>query len=157
MPDEFAEWKAEQSASWLRYMRDVKYDVARLQDEVEVARSLALPQGIDYTRPVVSSSPSADAIPNAVIRLQSLTADYIVELGNYMEELIDARERVNSLADSRHRAIITLYYLNGHTWATVAEKMNYSVDRCMQLRTEALPLLFDHLPREWKPMIPSAI
>lgn len=154
---EFDEWKAEQAAKWLRHMRDVKYDVAKLQDEVEVARSLALPQGLDYSSVKVTTSPNADAIPNAVIRLQSLTADYIVELNSYMDELMGARECINRLSDSRHRAVIALYYLNGHTWATVADKLHYSEERCRQLRTEALPLLFDYLPREWKPMIPRAI
>lgn len=154
------EWElytAECSRNWLEHMRDLKHDIAKLQDEVDVARSLALPQGVDYSRTKVTTSPTDDQIPNAVIRLHGLVSDYICELDAYMGELMDARERVNMLEDSRHRAVLTLYYLSGHTWATVAEKLHYSEVHCKELRTEALPLLYEHVPRQWRPMIPPAL
>lgn len=154
------EWElytAECSRNWLEHMRDLKHDIAKLQDEVDVARSLALPQGVDYSRSKVTTSPTADQIPNAVIRLHGLVADYIVELDAYIDELMDARQRVNMLEDSRHRAVLTLYYLNGHSWQTVAEKMHYAEGWCFEIRNEALPLMYEYLPRQWKPIIPRAL
>ena len=153
---EFEAWKAEQSQRWLNHLRDVKHDISRLEDEIAVARSLALPSGIDYTVPYVRSSPSADAIPNAVARLEGMIADYCVALDAYLDELQDARERVACLCDARHREVLTLYYLSGHSWATVSDKAGYSEIWCKQLRDEALPLVYDHIPPEWRTMIPRA-
>ena len=46
---EFDEWKAEQAAKWLEHVRSLALDVARIQDRVDVLRSLAMPSGIDYS------------------------------------------------------------------------------------------------------------
>ena len=155
--DEWTLYTSVCARNWLEHMRDLKHDIAKLQDEVEVARSLALPQGVDYQRTKVSTSPSTDAIPNAVIRLHGLIADYVCELDAYVGELEDARERVNRLEDARHRAVLTLYYLNGHSWQTVADKTHYDMHYCMQLRDDALPLMYEHIPPMWRPIIPRAL
>ena len=156
MADEYAEWKAEQAARWLRHIRDLKHDISRLEDDIEVQRSLALPSGIDYTRPVVSSSPSADAIPNAVARLEEAIAEYTTELVGYLEEKEQARGCINMLDDARHRAVLSLYYVNGHSWATVADKVGYAVEYCMAIRSDALPRVYEVMPREWRTRIPRA-
>ena len=155
--DEWTLYTSECARNWLEHMRDLKHDIAKLQDEVEVARSLALPQGVDYSRTKVTTSPTADQIPNAVIRLHGLIADYVCELDAYVGELEDARERVNRLEDARYRKVLTLYYLNGYTWHDVAIKANYAEYSCRRLRDEALPLMYEHLPRQWKPIIPRAL
>lgn len=164
MADEYAEWKAEQAARWLRHIRDLKHDISRLEDDIEVQRSLALPSGIDYSRPVVMSSPSADAIPNAVARLEESIARYATELVGYLDEKEQARACIGMLGDARYRAVLSLYYINGHSWATVGEKLKkldggrftYSSEYCRHLRNDALPLVYDVMPGEWKTPIPRA-
>lgn len=157
MADEYAEWKAEQAARWLRHVRDLKHDISRLEDDIEVQRSLALPSGIDYSRPVVSSSPSADAIPNAVARLEESVARYATELVGYLDEKEQARACIGMLDDARHRAVLSLYYVNAHSWLTVSKTMHYEVSWCRRLRDEALPLVHDVMPREWRTMVPPAM
>ena len=156
MTDEFAEWKAEQAAKWLRHIRELKHTIARIEDEIEVQRSLMLPGGIDYQRPVVSASPSADAIPNAVARLDEMVGEYMTELAGYVDEVGDARRCVSMLSDGRHRNVVTYYYLLGYPWIVVGDKMGYAPDWCRQLRDDALPLVYDVMPREWKQPIPRA-
>jgi len=153
---EFDEWKAEQAAKWLRHIRELKHDIARLEDDIEVQRSLALPSGIDYSRPSVQTSPSQDAIPNAVIRLEESIAQYTTELVGYLDEKQQARECISRLGDARYRAVLSLYYINGHSWETVGEKVGYSEVHCKELRSEALPLVYEVMPREWRTMVPRA-
>lgn len=153
---EFDEWKAEQAAKWLRHIRELKHDIARLEDDIEVQRSLALPSGIDYSRPSVQTSPSQDAIPNAVIRLEESIAQYTTELVGYLDEKQQARECISRLGDARYRAVLSLYYINGHSWATVGEKVGYSEVHCRELRLEALPSVYDVMPMEYKTQIPRA-
>lgn len=156
MADEYAEWKAEQAAVWLRYVRELKHTISRIEDEIEVQRSLALPSGIDYSKPVVMTSPSADAIPNAVARLDEMIGEYMTELAGYVDELDAARRCVAMLADSKHRNVVTYYYLLGYPWLIVGEKMGYAPDYCRRVRDAALPLVYDVMPREWKRPIPRA-
>ena len=154
--DEWSEFKAEQAVGWLRHIRELKHDIARLEDDIEVQRSLALPSGIDYSRPSVQTSPSQDAIPNAVIRLEESIAQYTTELVGYLDEKQQARECISRLGDARYRAVLSLYYINGHSWATVGDKVGYDVDYCMRLRNESLPTVYDVMPREWRTIIPRA-
>ena len=156
MADEYAEWKAEQAARWLRHVRELKHDISRLEDDIEVQRSLALPSGIDYSREKVSASPNRDAIPDAVARLDESIAHYTTELVAYLDEKERARDCINMLDDARHRAVLSLYYVNGHSWETVGVKMGYASDWCRQLRDESLPLVYEVMPREWRTPIPRA-
>lgn len=156
MADEYAEWKAEQAARWLRHIRDLKHDISRLEDDIEVQRSLALPSGIDYSRPKVSTSPSADAIPNAIIRLEESIAEYMTELVGYLDEKREARDCIAKLSDARYRAVLGLYYINGHSWDGVGDKLGYDRDWCMELRRQSLPLVYDVMPMEWRTAIPRA-
>ena len=157
MADEYAEWKAEQAARWLRHVRELKHDISRLEDDIEVQRSLALPSGIDYSRTKVSTSPSADAIPNAVARLDDAIAQYTTELVGYLDERDEARACIGMLGDARHRAVLSLYYVNGHSWPTVSNIMHYEISWCMRIRDDALPLMYEHLPAQWRPKIPTAL
>ena len=156
MTDEFADWKAAQAARWLRHVRELKHDISRLEDDIEVQRSLALPSGIDYGREKVSASPNPDAIPEAVARLEDAIAHYTTELVGYLDEKERARECINMLEDARHRAVLNLYYVNGHSWQTVGYKVGYSEVHCKELRSEALPLVYEVMPREWRTPIPRA-
>lgn len=156
MTIEYEEWKAEQAAAWLRHIRELKHDIARLEDDIEVQMSLALPRGIDYSVPKVAASPNRDAIPDAVARLEEAVAGYCTELVGYLDEKEQARDCINRLDDPRHRAVLSLYYVNGHSWATVGEKVGYSEVHCKELRSEALPSVYEVMPREWRTMIPRA-
>lgn len=161
---EFDEWKAEQAAKWLEHVRSLALDVARIQDRVDVLRSLAMPSGIDYSRPVVSSSPSADAIPNAVVKLMDAMREYLDQLDAYVYESMDAARRIEEIGDGRYRAVLSLYYVSGNTWEQVGEKLKkwdngkftYSPEYCRHLRNDALPFVYDVMPREWRTQIPRA-
>ena len=154
---EYDEWRAEQAVAWLDHVRGLAHDVARLKDKVDVMRALALPSGIDYTLPKVSTSPSADAIPNAVARLIDSIGDYCAQLEAYVEEAHDADMRLSSIGDWRYRDVLIRYYVDGMSWREVGDRVGYVPDHCMRLRDEALPLVFDVMPREWRTPLPPAL
>lgn len=154
--DEWSEFKAEQAADWLEHVRRLEHDAATAQDRVDVLRSLALPSGIDYSLPSVQTSPSADAIPNAVAKLVDAMGDYVDKLDAYATESIDAAKRLQEIGDSRYRCVLMLYYVNGRTWEQVGATLKYAPEYCRHLRNDALPLVYDIMPREWRTMIPRA-
>ena len=153
---EWEKFKAEQAAAWLEHVRELALDVAKTQDRVDVLRSMALPSGIDYTAPVVSTSPTADAIPNAVAKLVDAMGEYLDQLEAYVEESMDAGRRIAEIEDGRYRAVLVAYYMNGRTWEQVGYALNYDPNYCRELRNDALPLVYDVMPREWRTPIPRA-
>lgn len=152
---EFESWKAAEAAAYLKGVRQSSLDVRRLQDEIDVQRSL-LPSGMDVSRAKVRTSPQPDALELAAIRVIEMVEQYVTELAGYVEMQRDAHDAVRRMGDARHRAVLTLYYIDGHSWETVGEKLGYSVDWCKELRAQALPLFWDVMPRHGKTMVPRA-
>lgn len=154
MTGEFDTWKAQEAAAYLNRVRRSSLDVRRIQDEIEVQRSL-LPSG-DLTREKVRSSPNPDALELAALAVLDLIEQYVTELAEYVELQREAHEAVKQLADARHRAVLTLYYIDGHSWEMVGRMLHYSSEHAKRLRTEALPLFWNVMPRHARTMLPRA-
>ena len=82
--------------------------------------------------------------------------DYVDKLDAYATESIDAAKRLQEIGDSRYRCVLMLYYVNGRTWEQVGATLKYAPEYCRHLRNDALPLVYDIMPREWRTMIPRA-
>ena len=152
--DEIASWKAQEAARYLDMVRHVSLDLRRIQDEIEVQRSL-LP-GMDYSREKVSKSPNPDSLELAALRVLDLIEAYCVEQAEYIEMQYEAHQAVKRMEDARYRAVLTLYYITGHSWETVGDKLGYTPNHCQDLRQEALPLFWDVMPKEHKTNLPRA-
>lgn len=156
MPEmtEYESWKAMEAAEYLNAVRRSCLDVKRLQDEIEMQRSL-LPPGMD-TAERVKSSPSPDKLELAALRIIEMVEQYTTELMEWVEMQRDAHEAVRKLEDARYRAVLTLYYLDGHSWETVGDRIGYEWNYCRELRTQALPLFWEAMPRHAKTNVPRA-
>lgn len=151
---EFESWKAMEAAEYLNRVRRSCLDVKRLQDEVETQHSLLMP-GTDYGMKV-QSSPHHDRMEQAAIRIMEMEEQYTSELFEWIDLQREAHEAVRKMADSRHRAVLTLYYLDGHSWETVGDRIGYEWNYCRELRTQALPLFWEVMPKDAKTMLPRA-
>lgn len=151
---EFESWKAMEAAEYLNRVRRSCIDIKRLQDEVETQRSLLMP-GTDYGMKV-QSSVHHDRMEQAAIRIMEMEEQYTSELFEWIDLQREAHDAVKKMADSRHRAVLTLYYLDGHSWETVADRIGYEWNYCRELRTQALPLFWDVMPKDAKTMLPRA-
>lgn len=122
-------------------------------------------RGLDYSTAHVSTSPSPDAIPNAII-----AADEMYELyGN----LRDSAARYASTAEMALAAMenqggaraLSLYYLtfdaNGKrrydTWEKVCVEMSYSEDGMKALVRRAKLELYDLMPHTERPRTERAV
>ena len=152
--DEFDSWKAHEALSWLRYVRSEHLKTVALQDEIDVMRSLAL-SGQDTTREKVQQQPR-DQVAEAASRLIEMTREFCAQLATIADISWDAHSRLMRLEDARYTQVLVLYYVDGNTWAAVADKMGYEPETCMGLRTEALPYVWDVMPAEWRTAIPRA-
>lgn len=151
---EFESWKAMEAAEYLNRVRRSCIDIKRLQDEVETQRSLLMP-GTDYGMKVQSST-HHDRMEQSAIRIMEMEEQYTSELFEWIDLQREAHEAIRKMADSRHRAVLTLYYLDGHSWETVGDRIGYEWNYCRELRTQALPLFWEVMPKDAKTMLPRA-
>ena len=159
---EFDSWKAQEAAAYLNRVRKTLLDIQRLQDEIDVQYSL-LPPGLDYTRDRVKTPLRPDGVERAVMRIFDLIETYASELSECVEQRLMAVRAIDKLEDVRYKAVLTMYYVNGHSWEEIGTKpdgrpglLSYSVQYCKELRAEALPLFWDVMPNEEKTRIPRA-
>lgn len=104
----------------------------------------------------VVTSPSADAIPNAVIKLQKLICEYVTDLSEYVDEI---RVFVGCLdqLDCKQAKALHARYVKVMMWKQIAAEMGYSKARIYQLREDGLIALYDVMPEFWRSkVIPDA-
>ena len=151
-----------------RWLENVSRAVERRFDfEAQKDAMMALAdnlRGMDYSRPQVRTSPSQDAIPDAII-----AAEEMGELYGHLRD--DAARRVGqaetALAAMENTAgarALSLYYLsfdaNGRrrfdTWERVCVEMHYTYDGLMKLIRRAKLELYDLMPHTDRPRIDRA-
>lgn len=157
MTEEFDKYKRRQAAAWLESVAKLREHCAALQTEIDdVRQSASGLSGMDYSAPAVSKSPSADSIPNAVVRIQSLISDYCTELASSLEERKKAHDALARMEDKAHASALRRHYLAGQPWELVCVEMGYSWDGMMKLRRRALVEAYDVMPVDRRdPMHPA--
>ena len=159
MDEELQRYRIEQAEAWLSKVRKTVGYARRITADAEaiMARADNL-RGMDYSAVNVQTSPSADAIPDAII-----LAD---EMGEAMEAISEsARERVTGAAralaemeDPTEATCLTLYYVEAYdTWERVCVAMHYSYDGMMKLRRRALVSAYSVMPHSERDPMPPAI
>lgn len=158
--DEARRWRRHIVRTWLEHINVVALQLADHKRRLAEIRSIAEPRGIDYSAVRVSTSPSADAIPNAVARIDELEARYVTDIAGLDDELRDARIRMLCLTATQIRVIDARYMRGNSRRPTVKEtaaKLDYSADWVSRNELDALDALFHELPGDWRVKVPSAV
>lgn len=159
MNEELQRYRTEQAEAWLsKVRRAVGY--AKALEESAAAQFAAADnlKAMDYSAVRVTTTPTPDQIPNAVIAH--------IEAGKALGEVAaSASERVAQAAralaqmdDSIEAMCLQLYYVDAmDTWEHVCVKMHYSYDGMMKLRRRALLHAYDVMPHVERDSIPTAM
>ena len=150
MTPEYREARIECS---LRYLEEVRDLAVKHRANREYIRSLEEDAqgvgGIDYSRGMVSSSPSPDAVPNSVALLVEMKADAEADAAEYFERKREARRLLDEM-DGTYGRLLLLRYVTVLPWVRVAEALNYREDYCRAMRNDALNEFYDHLPTAYR-------
>lgn len=104
----------------------------------------------------VCTSPSADAIPNAVIKLQELIADYVIDLSEYVDEIQQFICCLDKI-DPKQAQALRSRYIKLLMWRQIADDMGYSMQHIYEIRNDALVALYDVMPEFWRSkLVPDA-
>ena len=158
MDEELQRYRSEQAHAYLERIRKLGEDCAALQDEVEDARDRASGlTGIDYTRDQVDSSPTDEAMVNAVSSIKRAIGDYAMKLAEYIDERKRASDAMMLMDDYTEARALRLRYLLNHDWEQVCVEMHYTYDGMMKLRRRALCSYWEKMPFSERDPMPPAL
>ena len=155
--DEYANYKIDQAHAYLERIRKMGEDCAALQAEVDDARDRAGGlKGIDYAKDRVKSSPTDDAMVDAIERIHVAIRDYVVKLSELLDVRKAASDALNLMDDYTEAKALRLRYICNWKWERICTEMNYTWDGMMTLRRRALNSYWDVMPlQERDPLQPA--
>ena len=144
------------SKRYLGRVRATIHTIEMIRSEIaEMERSLDGVGAVRYDREAVRSAPDDEGLLRRIERMESLRAEFADELDANLQAQADAHR---ALANVRQpwRALLTYRYLQGKTWADVADALNalpgvhYSEDYIRkEMHDNALVELFPFVPHEY--------
>lgn len=134
--------------SYAEYIKELSRRKARREEEIAHLRGeLGLSSSALDVK--VSTSPTADTIPDAVIRLQELIADYCTDLVEYTDEIRRFIACLDQIDNTQARAL-HMRYVRLLEWKQVADEMGYSEQHIYRFRASGLIALYDVMPTCWR-------
>ena len=131
--------------AWLEKCRKAVGYERTLRESAQAHYDLV--RGIDYSAVNVQSSPSADAVLNAVIAHEGIAAKLDAIADDAARRICDAAEALASMDDPTEAQCLHLYYIDAlDTWERVCEAMGYTRDGMATLRNRALLHAYDVMP-----------
>ena len=157
MDAELERYRREQSAAYLRRVRDAKRHIASLNAEVDELRALASGlAGIDYSRDNVSTSPPADTVPDAVINLMDLIEERVGMVRDYTRMMGECGRALAELGGV-HADVLRYRYVCDYQWERISSVTHYSEQWLYELHNQALVSFYDFMPTYERDPIPRAI
>lgn len=158
MDEEYERYRAEQAHAYLERIRKMGEDCSALQAQIDDAYSRAEGvTGIDYSAVRVSTSLSADAIPDAIAGLVERIRDYVADLSAYESERHEASQAMMRMGNQTEARALSYRYLLGWKWEHICGEMGYSWDGMMQIRRRALSDYWEVMPVNERDRVERAI
>ena len=127
----------ENPKEYLRQLHRLELCIEQRQEELNRLRELIGCHAIDYGDRV-QTSPSADSIPNEVIRRAELEADISRKIERFLQLKHKIINEIQSLDNAVYVKILYMRYVEYKSLDEIAEKMNYSYVHMKRLHGSAL-------------------
>ena len=142
------EAKIIKALSYAEHIKDLCIRKADREEEIEHLRGqMGLTSGALGDR--VSKSPTDDAIPNAVVKLQELIGEYVTDLSEWVDEIHRFTQYLAQL-DRIEEKVLWLRYVGLCRWGQIADQLGYSQRQLYRIRDHALVALYGVMPEPWR-------
>ena len=150
LDDEYVDYMRMWSKRYLQRVRAVVHTVAMIRSEMdELAGMLDGLGAVRYDREPVRGHADDEGLLRRIERFDSLRAELSDELDVNLQVQADAHRALRHVRQP-WRAVLTYRYLEGRSWADVAERSGYSEVHCRtELHDNGLVELFPHIPHEY--------
>lgn len=123
---------------YMHEIRQVRRKIKLLQEQIDRDRALAEGvKGISYDKDPVQTSPVQDRMTDIIAKIIETTDDLkeeIYRLQLMEEECVGLLSQLND----EHERALSLHYLDGKSWAKVAEALDYERTAIYDLKDRAL-------------------
>lgn len=130
----------ENPKEYLRQLHRLEVCIEQRQEELNRLRELIGCNAIDYGERV-QTSPSADSIPNEVIRRVELEADISRKIERFLQLKHKIINEIQSLDNAVYVSILYKRYVEYKSYKEIAAELKYNVSYVRQLHSKALNLL----------------
>ena len=127
----------ENPKEYLRQLHRLEVCIEQRQEELNRLRELIGCNAIDYGERV-QTSPSADSIPNEVIRRAELEADISRKIERFLQLKHKIINEIQSLDNAVYVSILYKRYVEYKSLDEIAVEMNYSYRQVLRLHGMAL-------------------
>lgn len=155
--DEYVDYMRMWSKRYLGRVRAIVHTVAMIRSEIDaLAESVDGLGAVRYDRDRVKAPADDEGLLRRIERLDSLKSEFQDELDQNLQWQADAHAALSHVRQP-WRAVLTYRYLEGMTWADVADAVGYSEVHCKSdLHDNGLVELFPFIPHEYDEL-PGAI
>ena len=158
MTEEWERYRRAQAAKWLGHVERLGKRADTMRAEIEAERDAAAGlRAIRYDGMPKPPNAAADALPDAVARIQERIAEYEERLAAYERERWAAQDALAGMGDPMEYRALSYHYLLGWPWERCCVEMGYSYDGMMKLRARALCSAYDLMPCEWRDPMERAL
>ena len=127
----------ENPKEYLRQLHRLEVCIEQRQEELNRLRELIGCNAIDYGERV-QTSPSADSIPNEVIRRAELEADISRKIERFLQLKHKIINEIQSLDNAVYVSILYKRYVEYKSLEEIAVEMNYSYRQVLRIHGMAL-------------------
>jgi len=154
--EEWEDFKRKCARRYLRNVMYLKHKAARHESELAELREIAYGlAAVDYSRDNVSTSPTADSIPNKVIAINERIADGMADIDEYMDALDGLRRTLDRMENQLHARVVRMHYVEEMEYEDIVsvlkdEDTPWSLASVKRFSAMGLDELYYLMPQEWR-------
>ncbi len=149
---EGAAYRRRQSARYLNAIRRARSHIEALNAEIDAHRDMASGVGaVDYSKDMVTTSPSADRMPDEVARLLDIIEERVGAVREYVDMLDECSDALDAMG-GREANLLRLHYLAGMPLSKIGklDEWRHSRQYMSELHLAALEVFADHIPHAYR-------
>ena len=123
---------------YLRQLRSLDILINAMLQEKERLFAMATKVNAPLSDCKVQTSPDKSKTEEIIIKMTALGETINNQVDHYVDLKTKVTEQINMLSDTRYRVLLYMRYINGYSFAEIAQRMDYEIRWVMSLHGRAL-------------------
>jgi len=157
MEESMQRYREDQARRYLASIYDLAEDIEEKKADIEYKREMISGlDGIDYSKPIVTSSANGDKTLNGVIQVQEMIRKTTALIAEWASRVKEADDHLRLMGGKEAR-VLRYRYLQNKAWPEVAKRMGVSERQAQRLAKDALFCFYDYMPCNERERLEQAI
>lgn len=130
----------EEKVRWLQSYKTAEIEINELMEQLTrwQARATKMTAAIS---PVPGGGKTGDSLQKAVEKICELKAEINAKVTELLKQQAEIKQAICKLSDKTLQILLMKRYIDGKTFETIAEEMNYCISRIFTLHKKALRMI----------------